>query len=330
MKKALRIFITLLFFLFSRASISQNLIDSTVNVDSIHSIIEILASDSLQVRLTGTRENVKSAFFIAKKFQDIGLKQVSGLNGYFEKVDSIGYNVIGILKGKTKPNELIILSAHYDHIGTLKTNPYPFFRRDESAEESDSIFNGANDNASGISALIALAKHYSVENNNQRSIMFIAFTGEELGTLGSKFSAKQVDKNAVVAMLNFDMIGRSYFNNYRPYITGSEHSNLRTILNKNLYQFDSKKYGKSFIKIDPFKEEKLFWRSDNAAFAGKGIPAHTIMATSPQDKFYHHLKDEIQTIDFKLIAEVVKTIIIGAKTIIDGTDSPTRIFLRPR
>jgi hypothetical protein len=326
MKNKLSILFIVLLFV-TKPAISQHFMDLTVNADSIHSIIETLASDSLKGRLTGTIENAKAALFIAKKFQGIGLKKVQGLDGYFEKIDSIGNNVIGLLKGKTKPNELIIFSAHYDHIGTLKTNPYPLFRRDESAEENDSIFNGANDNASGISALITLAKYFSKENNNERSIMFIAFTGEELGVLGSNFSANQVDENAVIAMLNFDMIGRSYFKKNRPYITGAEHSNFITILNKNLQQFDSKKYGRNLIKIDPFEKEHLFFRSDNIAFARKGIPAHTIMATSPQDKFYHHLKDEIETIDCNLIVEIVKATIIGTSTIVNGTENPTRTKL---
>ena len=318
---------------FSKAATSQQLMDIIINVDSIHSIIETLSSDSLNGRLTGTAENSKAATIIAKKFQEIGLKQVQGLNGYFETIDSIGSNVIGLLKGKSKPNELIIFSAHYDHIGTLKTNPYPFFRRDSIAEKYDTIYNGANDNASGVSVLITLAKYFSIANNNERSIMFIAFTGEEVGLLGSKFSAKKVDENAVVAMLNFDMIGRSHFEKNKPYMTGCEYSNLINILNRNLKKYDLKKYGRNFIESDPFKYENLFWRSDNIPFVIKRIPAHTILATSPDDEFYHHLKDEIQTIDCNLIAEILKVIIIGTSTIVDATEKPTRIndyFFRKR
>ena len=78
---------------FSKAATSQQLMDIIINVDSIHSIIETLSSDSLNGRLTGTAENSKAATIIAKKFQEIGLKQVQGLNGYFETIDSIGSNV---------------------------------------------------------------------------------------------------------------------------------------------------------------------------------------------------------------------------------------------
>ena len=332
MKKSFQLFIIPLLFIPHLAK-AQSLLDSLVNTDTIYSIIEKLSSDSLKGRLTGTKENLESATYITRKFEEFGLKKVQGLDGYYEKIDSLNYNIIGLLKGKSKSNELVIFSAHYDHIGTLKTNPYPFFKRDKEAEKYDTIFNGANDNASGVSALITLAKYFSITNNNERSIMFIAFTGEEVGLLGSKFSASQVDENAVVAMLNFDMIGRNYSNKKNPFITGSEYSNLIDILNRNLKKYDLKKYGRSFIERDPFIYANLFWRSDNIPFVFRRIPAHTISATSPDDEFYHHLKDEIQTIDCNLIAEIIKASIIGTSTIVDATEKSTRIndyFFRKR
>ncbi|RYZ98224.1 MAG: M20/M25/M40 family metallo-hydrolase, partial [Sphingobacteriaceae bacterium] len=102
-------------------------------------------------------------------------------------------NVAGMLPGKTKPDEYVIFSGHYDHLGIVP------------AIEGDSIANGADDDASGTTAVITLAKYFKKLNKNARTLIFVTFTAEELGGFGSQYFSKQVDPDKTVAMFNIEM-----------------------------------------------------------------------------------------------------------------------------
>jgi len=106
------------------------------------------------------------------------------------------FNVAGIIPGKSKPNEYVIFSGHYDHIGILQ------------AVGQDSIANGADDDASGVTAMLTLADYYKKQNNNERTLIFVAFTAEELGMYGSKYFSNHINADQVVAMINMEMIGK--------------------------------------------------------------------------------------------------------------------------
>ncbi len=124
-------------------------------------------------------------------------------------------NVVGILPGKSKKNEYVIFSGHYDHLGTgTPLEGYPY-------EKTDSIYNGANDDAAGTTAVIMLAKYFSALKNNERTIVFATFTAEELGGYGAKYFSQQFNPAAVVAMFNIEMVGtESKWGKNSSYITG--------------------------------------------------------------------------------------------------------------
>jgi Zn-dependent M28 family amino/carboxypeptidase len=131
--------------------------------------------------------------------------------------------VVGVLPGKTRKDEYVIFSAHYDHLGVGKPM------------NGDSIYNGANDDASGVTAVIMLAKYFKALGNNERTIVFAAFTGEEMGGLGSQYFSKQFEPDKVVAMFNIEMIGtESKWGKNSAYITGFEKTDMGRILQKNL------------------------------------------------------------------------------------------------
>lgn len=219
------------------------------------------------------------------------------------------FNVAGMLKGKSKPNEVVVFSAHYDHLGVV------------APLEGDSIANGADDDASGTTAVISLARHFKKLGNNERTIIFVAFTAEEIGGYGSRHFSSKLNPADVVAMFNIEMIGKeSKFGRNAAFITGYERSDFGKILQKNLS-------GTEFtFHPDPYPEQQLFYRSDNATLAALGVPAHTISTDQIDiDKFYHTVNDELETLDVANITATIKAIALSARSIVDGTDTPSRI-----
>ena len=218
-------------------------------------------------------------------------------------------NVVGVLPGKSKKNEYVVFSGHYDHLGIGKV------------VDGDSIYNGANDDASGTTAVMMLAKYYKTLGNNERTLIFAAFTAEEIGGFGSQYFSKQLNPAEIVAMFNIEMIGtESKWNKASAYITGYEKTNMGSILEKNLEGSKFKFYP------DPYTDQQLFYRSDNATLARLGVPAHTI-STSKMDvePNYHKVSDEIGTLDMENMTEIIKAIAKSATSIVNGKDAPGRV-----
>ena len=219
-------------------------------------------------------------------------------------------NVVGILPGKSKKDEYVIFSGHYDHIGVGKPD-----------NNGDSIYNGANDDAAGTTAVIMLAKYFKALGNNERTIVFAAFTAEEVGGYGSQYFSRQFDPAKVMAMFNIEMIGtESKWGKNSAYITGYERTDMGAIMQKNL-----EGTGFAFYP-DPYTTQNLFYRSDNATLARLGVPAHTIstskMDTEPN---YHKVSDHIETLDMENMAMIIKSIALASRSIVAGKDSPTRV-----
>jgi Zn-dependent M28 family amino/carboxypeptidase len=220
------------------------------------------------------------------------------------------FNVAGMIQGKSKPNEYVIFSGHYDHLGIQK-----------NGIAGDTIANGADDDASGTTAVISLAKYYKKLNNNERTLIFVAFTAEEIGGFGSQYFSKQMDPDKVVAMFNIEMIGKdSKFGENSAFITGYERSDFGKILQSNLEGTAFKFYP------DPYPQQNLFYRSDNATLAALGVPAHTISTDQiDSDKLYHTVKDEFSSLDVKNIIATIRAIALSSRSIVAGKDAPTRI-----
>ncbi|MEP2671631.1 MAG: M20/M25/M40 family metallo-hydrolase [Cyclobacteriaceae bacterium] len=218
-------------------------------------------------------------------------------------------NIVGVLPGKSMQDESVVFSAHYDHIGI------------QEPVAGDSIANGADDDASGTTAVISLAKYFSKLKSNERSLIFVAFTAEEIGGFGSKYFSQQLDPEKVVAMFNIEMIGKaSKWGQNAAFITGFERSDFGEILQKNLEGTDFQ------IHSDPYPEQNLFYRSDNATLARLGVPAHSISTDQiPTDPYYHTVDDEVSTLDMANITAAIRGIALSAKTIVDGVDTPSRV-----
>lgn len=220
-------------------------------------------------------------------------------------------NVVGVIPGKSLPNEYVIFSGHYDHLGI----------NGKRAVNGDSIYNGANDDAAGTTAMIMLSKYFAALGNNERTIIFAAFTAEEAGGFGAQYFSKQFDPLQVKAMFNIEMIGtESKWGKNSAYITGYEKTDMGAILQKNLEGTEFTFYP------DPYTDQNLFYRSDNATLARLGVPAHTI-STSKMDSEpnYHKPSDQFETLDIDNMTEIIKAIAKSARSIIAGKDTPSRV-----
>ncbi len=312
MKKFPSILVLLLVISFVRA---QDL-DKLITEDYVKKVVSTLAADEMMGRSAGTPKHTdKAVAFIASQFKEIGLDQYADLKDYKQEFTDKRFrgvkmnNVVGMIKGKSKPDEFVVFAAHYDHIGVVEP------------VAGDSIANGADDDASGTTAVIALAKYFKAVNNNERTLIFITFCAEEIGGTGSKVFTESINPTKVVAMFNIEMIGKlSKWGTDAAFITGFERSNFGEILQKNVAGTKFK------FNPDPYPDQQLFYRSDNARLAMKGVPAHSISTDEiDKDQLYHTVDDEVESLDIKNMTEVIKGIALGSKSIVSGQDTPTRI-----
>ncbi|MBD2722728.1 M20/M25/M40 family metallo-hydrolase [Hymenobacter armeniacus] len=221
-------------------------------------------------------------------------------------------NIVGQLPGRDpkRAKENVVFSGHYDHLGILKPTA-----------AGDSIANGADDDASGTTAVVALAEYFKKRNDNARPLIFVAFAAEEVGGFGSQFFSRQLDPAQVTAMFNIEMIGKeAKFGPNTAFITGYERSDFGKLLQANLT-------GSKFrFEPDPYPEQNLFYRSDNATLARLGVPAHTISTDQiPTDGLYHSVDDEVETLDLTNMTAVIQAIAQSASGIVAGKQTPSRI-----
>ncbi|MGY8919689.1 MAG: M28 family peptidase [Flavobacteriales bacterium] len=303
----------------------QKSIKNIVNIDPIIDSLLVkkhlftLASDEMEGRKVGTTGIEKAASYIETEFNNLGLTFYDTLDGYRQtftfksRADNqviTTSNIIGVLLGKSKKDEYVIISAHYDHLGIKNIS-------------GDSIFNGANDNASGVTGVLTLAKYFKEKKINERTIIFVAFTAEEMGLVGSKYFGKGIDASKYIAGINLEMIGKSpKFGSNTAWLTGFERSDLGQIIQKNLlgtgYQ----------LFPDPYLNYNLFFRSDNASLARLGVPSHSFSTTSVDlDVDYHQPSDEVQTLNINVITQTIIAIAKGTESVINGQDTPSRVIL---
>ena len=283
---------------------------------SIKESIDYLASDELKGRKFGTPGIEKAAKYIQQKFKEANLKPYfTTFQDSFSHKGKDGYNMVGFKEGSDPKlkNEIIVLGAHYDHIGVLKG---------EQVVNGDSIANGANDNAAGTASILELAKYFSAEET-KRSLLFVLFSAEEEGLVGSKHLAQKLAKqNApIYLMLNFEMIGVPLENQtYSAYVTGFEESNLAEKFN----QYAEKEVFGFFEKA---KEFQLFKRSDNYAFYQEmNIPAQTLCTFDFSNyPYYHHVDDESELMNVSHMKTLLEDIIPGIEGMANSAEKEIQL-----
>lgn len=307
-----------------------------ITAESLRADLSFLASDGLKGRFTPSPELDIAAEFIASRFRAAGLEpamegsyfQRADLTSYVEqaaktktRLDTrvVGNNVIGILRG-SDPNlnqSFIIVSAHYDHIGTLQTGR-PFTRQPVTGD-GDQIYNGADDDGSGTVSVIAMAEAFSkLKQRPKRSILFIAFCGEELGLFGSRFYTEHpvVPLRQTVAELNLEQIGRTDgdIKKGSASLTGFDFTTLGSLFERAGVALGLQVYKDK-------NSDKYFRASDNWNFANRGVPDGTI-CTAFEFADYHGLKDEWTKIDYASMATVDRVVGIALWSLAESKTTP--------
>ncbi len=261
--------------------------------NEIRGEMEFLASDALQGRGSGTHDELVAAEYLASQLRRMGIEPAGDNGGYIQSVSGEfsfyregkkhwnTRNVIGVLRGRDSKlkDQVILLTAHLDHLGQ------------GTPVNGDSIYNGADDDASGCVAVLQLAEALAQGGPPKRTVVFAFFGSEETGGQGNQYFLVHPPAPLanIVANLEFEMIGRpdSAVRPNELWLTGYDRSNLGPELAK---------HGAKLV-ADPHPDQQFFKRSDNYALAKRGIIAHTVSSYGLHHE-YHRPNDDISHIDF--------------------------------
>jgi Zn-dependent M28 family amino/carboxypeptidase len=287
---------------------------SVPSAAKMNEVVNYLSSDELRGRDTGSEGIEKAAEFLERELETYGIAPFfSSFRDTLSNASTLAYNVVGVIEG-SDPNlkkEFILLGAHFDHIGIVPP------------KGGDEIANGANDNASGTSTVLELARYFGKQKAPKRSLIFAFFSAEEKGLLGSKHLATVLKDSGVdlYAMLNFEMTGVPMQDkDYLLYLTGYEKSNLAAVSNA---------YGGAGLVgfLPKAKEFNLFQRSDNYAFwEVYGVPSHTFSSFDFENyNYYHQPGDEASRMDYEHLSKVVSRMIPVIQGIANGASEEIKL-----
>jgi len=284
---------------------------NSITANDIKTKLYIIAGDEMEGRMTGSDGQKKASAYIKDFYKNQGISAPAGITNYSQPIPESYFgrmkepkpseNIVAFIKGSEKPDEIIVLSAHYDHVGT---------------DKDGNVFNGADDDGSGTVALMEMAKAFqkAVKDGNgpKRSILFLHVTGEEIGLYGSRYYTDNPIfplANTVVD-LNTDMIGRidpdKADNPNYIYLIGSE------MLSKELKQV-SEDVNKQYANLeldykydDPNDKNRFYYRSDHYNFAKNNVPIIFYFNGVHED--YHKMTDTPDKIEYDLMTKRTKLI----------------------
>lgn len=273
---------------------------------------EFLASDALRGRGSGTHDELVAATYIGSQLRAFGIEPAGDAGGYVQ-TSPVGqpdakrftYNAIGKLAGSdpTLGKEVVLLTAHLDHLGVRPDRP------------GDNVYNGADDDASGCTAVLELARALGGGPKPKRTVYFVFFGSEERGGFGAKHFVENppVPLTQMVANLEFEMIGRpdAAVAAKTLWLTGYERSDLGAELAK---------HGARLV-ADPHPDQNFFQRSDNYALARKGVVAHTVSSFGLHGQ-YHRPDDDVAHLDIDHMAEAITSFIAPVTWLVNSDFKP--------
>ena len=291
-----------------------------ISEQSVRKHMQALASDEMRGRGSASADELAAAKYIASQLKLFKIEPAGDNGDYLQTAkfmrrqrgvpdatptEAVTTNVIGILRGHDPKleKETVLLSAHLDHLGVGR----------EVA--GDSIYNGADDDASGVTAVLELAKALASGPRHKRTVVFVLFGSEEIGGQGARYFQEHspVPIDTLVANLEFEMIGRpdAAVAPRTLWLTGYERSDLGAQLAQ---------HGARLV-ADPHPEQNFFRRSDNYVLARKGIIAHTVSSFGLHSD-YHRPSDDLAHIDFAHMTESIESMIGPVRWLINSDFKP--------
>jgi hypothetical protein len=283
---------------------TANGVPSVVKQSEVERQMQALASDAMRGRGSATDDEFAAALFLASEFRRFGIEPAGNNGGYLqhiaasvrrrgtaEAITRYTVNVVGIIRGSDAQlsKDVILLSAHLDHLGVGRP------------VNSDAIYNGADDDASGCVAVLQLAQALA-GTHPKRTIVFALFGSEEMGGYGARYFLEHppMPLESIAANLEFEMLGRPdpKVAPHTLWLTGYDLSDLGAQLAA---------HGARLV-ADPHPEQHFFQRSDNYTLARRGIIAHTISSFGLH-KEYHQPNDDLAHIDFAHLTDAINSMI---------------------
>jgi hypothetical protein len=274
----------------------------TITAADLKKHLTIIASDEMEGRETGSAGQKKAGDYLIKQYKANKISFPKGATEFYQRIPAAylnakrnenlpdSENIWAFIEGSEKPNEIVVISAHYDHVGV----------------NNGEVHNGADDDGSGTVALLEIAQAFKNAKNEgngpKRSILILHVTGEEHGLHGSRFYSENplFPLNNTIADINIDMIGRSdefhKDSNKYVYLIGSDY--LSTDL-YNICEDANKKYVNLFLDYkfnDRNDPNRFYYRSDHYNFAKNGIPSVFLFNGVHAD--YHKPTDDVDKIEF--------------------------------
>ena len=295
---------------------------ASIKADELKKNLMVIASDEMQGRDTGSEGQKAAGKYMINFYKNLGISYPKALGSYYQIVPKEALktrrgdlpeseNILAFIEGTEKPEEIIVVSAHYDHVGT----------------KDGVVYNGADDDGSGTVAVMEIAEAFQeakkAGKGPKRSILFLHVTGEEHGLLGSKYYSDNpvFDMKNTVVDLNIDMIGRSDKENEGKdyvYVIGSEmlSSQLKVIneaANKITHNLEL-----NYKYDDPNDTQRLYYRSDHYNFAKHGVPVAFFFDGIHAD--YHQPTDDPEKIDYPLLQKRAQLVFATAWELANRND----------
>jgi hypothetical protein len=275
-----------------------------IDVGQLMRDVQVLAADDMEGRMAGTPGGAKARAYILQRFKEVGLKPLSAsfeqpftFKGRGDTPERTGTNLLGLIRGTARPDRFIVVTAHYDHVGI----------------RDDQVFNGADDNATGTAALLAIAAHF-LKNPPGTSLIIAALDAEESGVRGARalLASDLVAKDAIVMNVNIDMIGRDANNIL--YAVGTHHyPALKPFLENIARPPVELRFGHD---VPGTQVEDWTHDSDHAPFHQAGIP---FIYFGVEDFEHHHkATDDAATIQREFFAGAVRTVIVALERFAEG------------
>jgi hypothetical protein len=283
----------------------------------------VIASDEMEGRDTGSPGQKRAGEYMVNYYKNLGISFPKALGSYYQKVPSDfmkkrggsnlpdSENILAFIEGSEKPEEIVVVSAHYDHVGT----------------KNGVVYNGADDDGSGTVAVMEIAKAFQAAKKSgkgpKRSVLFLHVTGEEHGLFGSEYYTDNPVfplANTVVD-LNIDMIGRDDPENREKqyvYVIGSEMLSSQLKLINEAANKRTNNLELNYKYDDPNDPQRLYYRSDHYNFAKNNVPVAFFFDGIHED--YHKPTDDVEKIDYDLLAKRTQLVFATAWEIANRPD----------